>query len=326
MMGLNLENTTSQDFRVTFTARYLGYDLAGSGSELRLDGMVGSDPSLGAELYRPLGSSALFVAPYAGMAHRTFDFIADNAIVARYGRTVSRAGADLGVNLGRLSDLRGGFSIGHVDADVEIGDPGLPQVEGKETGAEVNWRYNSQDSAVVPSRGIAAYTNLTHVFDSPPIAPPPESLRSSAGLTQLGGEMTAFRSIRERNRLFVLGGGGTSFTDKPLPIDQFTLGSPFHLGSYSSGEIRGDSYYILTAGYLQHIGRLPDFLGGAIHAGGWLENGDAFDGWNSATLRTNASLGVIMDTIVGPIILAGSAGFDGRWRTYFGVGRIFSRR
>jgi len=33
-----------------------------------------------------------------------------------------------------------------------------------------------------------------------------------------------------------------------------------------------------------------------------------------------------MDTIIGPVVLAGSAGFDGRWRTYFGVGRIFARR
>ena len=67
-------------------------------------------------------------------------------------------------------------------------------------------------------------------------------------------------------------------------------------------------------------------MGGAIFVGGWLENGDAFDDWNEATLRTNASGGIIMDTLIGPVILAGSAGFDGRWRTYIGVGRIFGKR
>jgi hypothetical protein len=30
-----------------------------------------------------------------------------------------------------------------------------------------------------------------------------------------------------------------------------------------------------------------------------------------------------MDTLVGPVVIAGSWGFDGRWRTYFGVGRMF---
>ena len=46
MLGLNLENTTSEDFRVTFTGRYLAFDVLGSGSELRIDGTLGSDPGL----------------------------------------------------------------------------------------------------------------------------------------------------------------------------------------------------------------------------------------------------------------------------------------
>ena len=35
MLGVNLENTTSSDFRMTATARYLAFDIVGSGSELR---------------------------------------------------------------------------------------------------------------------------------------------------------------------------------------------------------------------------------------------------------------------------------------------------
>ena len=124
----------------------------------------------------------------------------------------------------------------------------------------------------------------------------------------------------------MLGGGGTSFRNMPLPTDQFTLGSPLHLGAYSNGELRGDYYYILTGGYLFQLGRMPDFLGGAIYGGGWLENGDAFDAWSSVRLRTNVSGGVIMDTLIGPVMVAVSAGFDGRWRTYLGVGRIFGGR
>ena len=46
MLGLNLENTTSSDFRITAAARYLAFDTVGSGSELRVDGAVGSDPAL----------------------------------------------------------------------------------------------------------------------------------------------------------------------------------------------------------------------------------------------------------------------------------------
>ena len=64
-------------------------------------------------------------------------------------------------------------------------------------------------------------------------------------------------------------------------------------------------------------------LGGAVFAGGWLENGDAFDEWSRAGLRTNGGVGVVMDTLIGPVMVAGSWGFDGRWRTCLGVGRLF---
>ena len=71
MLGINLENTTSSDFRITATARYLAFDVVGSGSELRIDGTIGSDPHLAAELYRPIGRTPLFVAPYAAAGRRT---------------------------------------------------------------------------------------------------------------------------------------------------------------------------------------------------------------------------------------------------------------
>jgi NTE family protein len=326
MLGLNLENTTSQDFRVTFTGRYLGYDMVGSGSEVRIDATIGSDPALAAALYRPIRSSSIFLEPYAAISHQTFELIQNEAIVAEYGETLTRAGLNIGMNLGPQSDLRIGAYIGRLDATVQVGDPGLPAVSGAGTVTEIQWRMNSQDSPVIPGLGTSAYTTLQHSFDGPEISPPLESQRSSVKLTQLSGETNTFWTLRERNRLFVLAGGGTSFGDHPLPTDQFTLGSPLHLGAYSIGELRGDHYYILTGGLMRQVGRMPDFMGGPVFAGVWLENGDTFDTWSSATLRTNLSGGIIVDTLVGPVIVAASAGFNGRWRTYLGVGRIFGRK
>ena len=75
MLGVNLENTTSSDFRMTFTARYLAFGVLGSGSELRVDGTLGSDPSAAFELYQPIRSSPVTFA------------IRVMPIVARCGRT-----------------------------------------------------------------------------------------------------------------------------------------------------------------------------------------------------------------------------------------------
>ena len=325
MLGLNLENTTSDQFQLSLAARYLRFDVLGSGSELRLDGVAGADPGLAAAMYQPIWRAS-FATVYTGMSNRTFNLIEDDAIVARYAQTISAVGADFGINLGRDSDLRLGATLGWMDANVTIGDPGLPSASGKQTEGHLIWRRNSQDSAIVPSRGINVQAVFTYTFDGPEITvegDPYSPERSSIGLPQLAGEISWFRPLGTDDRIFAVGGLGTSFDHAPLQSDQFALGTPFHLGAYNVGEVRGDHYYLATVGYLRELGRMPDFLGGPVYAGAWLENGDAFNDWRDLTLRTHVSGGLVMDTLVGPVMLAASAGFDGAWRTYIGIGRLF---
>lgn len=323
MLGVNLENTTSSDFRITATARYLAFDTIGSGSELRLDGTIGSNPGLAMELFRPIGATALFVAPYAGVGTVTFNQIDDDAVIARYRQTISRAGLNVGGHLGSRSDVRIGPYIGRTSASIEVGDPGFPEVRGVETGAELVWRVDTQDSPVVPSGGLLSQVRLLRVFNGPDVVVGEQTLDVHAALTQLSGTANHFWSIGARDRVFVYGGLGASFDSTPLPTDEFALGSPFRLGAYDAGELRGPHYYVATGGYFRRVGRLPDFMGGPIFAGGWLENGDAFAEWRHAGWRTNAGAGLVMDTLIGPVVVAGSFSFDGRWRTYLGVGRIF---
>lgn len=323
MLGVNVENTTSSDFCMTATARYLAFDVAGSGSELRFDGTVGTDPSVGVELYRPIGPTPLFLAPYAGVGRATLNLISEDAVIARYKQTIARVGLNAGVNLGARSDLRMGAYVGRSSASVTVGDPGLPELHGKETGAELVWRLDTQDSPVVPTDGVRSQVQLLRIFSGPDVTVRGEPFAFDSSVTQLSGTANQFWSIGPRNRVFVYGGFGTSFHDTPLPTNQFTLGTPFRLGAYDAGELRGAHYYVATGGYLRRVGRLPDFMGGPVFAGGWLENGDAFDVWRLAGWRSNGGAGLVMDTIVGPVILAGSWSFDGRWRTYFGIGRTF---
>jgi NTE family protein len=323
MLGLNLENTTSTDFRISGTARYLAFDTAGSGSELRLDGTVGSEPSAAVELYRPIGPTPFFLAPYAGVGRVTFNLINNDAVIARYKRTIARVGLNAGVNLGMRSDVRIGAYVGRQTASIEVGDPGFPVLRGSETGAELVWRIDTQDSPVVPSRGVASQVRLSHIFKTPDISVGGQPLDFDSSVTQVSAAASRFWSAGPQNRIFGYAAVGTSFDTNPLPTEQFALGSPFRLGAYAAGELRGPDYYVATGGYLHRVGRLPDFMGGPVFAGAWLENGDVFDRWKHAGWRTNAGAGLVMDTIVGPVVLAGTWSFDGRWRTYLGVGRVF---
>jgi NTE family protein len=254
----------------------------------------------------------------------TFNLIARDAVIASYKQTSARVGVNAGVNFGARSDLRIGAYLGHSSASIQVGNPGFPELDGKETGADLVWRVDTQDSPVVPAIGLRSDIRLLRIFHTPDIAARgSQTFDFDTSLTQLSGAASRFWSLGPSNRVFAYGALGTSFDSNPLPTNKFELGSPFRLGAYGTGELRGSHYYVGTGGYLRRVGRLPDFIGGAVFAGTWLENGDAFDEWRHASWRTNGGAGVIMDTIIGPVVLAGSWGFDGRWRTYLGVGRVF---
>jgi NTE family protein len=324
MLGLNLENTTSADFNITATARYLAYDVVTSGSELRIDGTLGSSPAVGIELYEPIRKLPLFATAAGGITRDRITTLANDQILARYALARSRATFGVGANLGRQSDVRINAFVGNVDTDIEIGNPQLPELQGAESGLTAEWRFDGQDSPVVPSTGTHATARLLHVLDAPEgMLDDDNALPIDGRVTQLSGTFNRVWSLGEPNRVFFAGGIGTSFSGRAVRTDQFSLGGAFLLGSYRAGELHGSHFIIGTAGYLRRIARLPDFLGGPVFVGGWLENGDAFDDWDLAVWQKAASVGAILDTLVGPVMLAGSAGFDGRWRTYIGVGRIF---
>jgi NTE family protein len=322
-LGLSLENTTAREFRFGLSGRYLAFDVLGSGSELRIDGSVGSEPSLYGGWYRPIGSSILFVEPHAGVNSKTLVEIEEDRVVATYRQVRTWAGADIGVNLGRLDDLRLGLRTGRLDATVRVGNPSLPELAGAETVADLRWTHDGQDSPVVPSEGLLLRSAIRYFID----APEPRDVvtsRRTEDVTQ--AEFRAFwiRSTGStaRGRLFVLGGAGTSFDREPLPTDQFALGGPFALGAFNQGDQRGDHFMLASGGYLHEIFRMPDFLGGPVFVGGWIETGKAFNAWDEADYAVQGSGGIIADTLVGPMFLSFSAG-SGNFRTYVGIGRVF---
>lgn len=321
MLGFSLENRTSSDFRVQMAARYLSFDVLGSGSELRVDGVIGSDPSAAFSLYRPIFGRRVFVRPYAAATANTLDFIADDQVIAQYNVKEQYVGGDIGLAVSRESEVYGGLRFGHVDASVGAGDPGLPEASGAEDEFRLNFIHDGQDSPVVPSRGLQVLVGLTHYIQSPSV---PGIERTNKGVTQLAGGASRFWSWRRRNRLFAMGSGGTSFDGHP--ISQFPLGYPFRLDAFRIGERRGDHYAAITFGAARQVGRLPDFIGGPVFVGSWLENGSAWDTHQDADIHSQAAVGLVLDTLIGPTIVGTSIGLDGGFRFFFGVGRVVRLR
>ena len=102
-----------------------------------------------------------------------------------------------------------------------VGDPGLPDLEGKETVSELVWRVDTPGQPGVPSRGTYSNMRLSYVFDSPDVSRRvPTSGPASADAAVRRG--TRFWSLSEKQRVFVVGGLGTSFDGSPLAPNQFT--------------------------------------------------------------------------------------------------------
>ena len=323
LIGATLENTTSNEFRFGVGARLLAFDVLGSGTELRVDGALGSEPGIGVSWYRPVGSTPFFIEPLASVRTKRLSIIEDSTIIADYGRRRAFVGVDLGFNPGRVSEIRIGGRIGRSDARVRLGDPSLPEIAGPESSLIATWTYDTQDDPLLPANGAHMVTTATHILRSPDVAGADPN--DGENVTMAEASLTWFRPWRRdrTRRLFVVGGAGHTFEGSPLEIDQFALGGPVRMTAFGIGEARGDHYIYAGGGYLHRLFRLPDFLGRSVFAGGWLESGSAWDRGHDADLTVHGSAGIIADTLIGPVFAGMSAGVKGESRFYIGIGRIF---
>ena len=283
-------------------------------AETRVDVELGSDLATSVEHFQPLGDGPVFVAARAGYSAVTRNFFVDGDPFASYRERRAGAGGDLGLALGTTNEIRVGYDIAAADASLRIGDPFLPEFDGREQAARARWVYDGQDHWIVPTRGTRAETDFRWLFEGPD---------TQAELRQLSLHTSTFFSIGPRDRVFVGFRGGTSFDDTPGPFQQFRLGGPFRLGAFDIDQFQGDHLLSVSGGYLRQVGRLPDFVGGPIYLLGGVEAGSAFDSFDAATVHTDVVGGVVVETSIGPVFVTGSVATTGAGAFYFGIGRIF---
>jgi hypothetical protein len=183
--------------------------------------------------------------------------------------------------------------------------------------------YDGQNSAVAPSSGMRVVGVGRHLLVTPSLPDSFVTPRSNGNLTQteIGG--SSFWSWRNRaERVFVTMAAGSSFGGDPLPTDQFVLGLPLRLDAFEVGERRGNNYGVVTVGYLHAVARLPDFLGGPVLVGTWLENGTAYDVADDVPWYTQLGVGALAETLIGPAFIGFSFG-GGVRRLYIGFGQLF---
>jgi len=317
-LAVNLEGSGVAAFDVSAGARVTFMDVAHHGGEWRNDLLFGSNDLAASEFYQPLGGSPFFAAPYvfaSKFARNSFNGLTR---VAVFGDERAGGGFDLGYNSGRRSEFRIGYELFDAKLDPLVGATGLPTISGSTGEFRARYVWDGQDSPAVPSSGTRVIATLSRALQSP---------GALHAVDQLDVQTSNFIPVGGKTSLVLNVSGGTTFTGAAGPFQVFALGGLFRLGAYLPQEFLGNHYAYSSLGFRRELYRLPEFVGNKVYWSGWYEAGTAFG--NSArsygplVVRGSFNLGVIADTIVGPITVAGSVSPTGQSRVNFSVGRLF---
>lgn len=317
-LAVNVDGSGVAAFDFSAGARVTFMDVAHHGGEWRNDLLFGSSNLAATEFYQPIAQSRFFIAPYSFASKYARNSFTGLTRVAVFGDERAGGGLDFGYDSGRRSEFRLGYEIFEGKLSPLIGAAGLPIVHGSTGLFRARFVWDGQDSPSVPSRGTRVVASLARVLQSPGLLHPIDQLDvQTSNFIPIGGKTSLFTDIA----------GGTTFRGQAGPFQVFTLGGPFRLGAYLPDEFLGNHYAYASLGFRRELYRLPQLVGKRIYWGGWYEAGSAFGTTAGEpgpfVVRGTFNLGVIADTIVGPIAIAGSVSPTGQSRVNFSIGRLF---
>ena len=317
-LAINVDGSGVAAFDFAAGARVTFMDILHHGGEWRNDLLFGSSNLAATEYYQPLGTTKFFAAPYAFASKYARNSFQGLTRVSVFGDERAGGGFDIGYNSGRRSELRLGYELFDAKLSPLIGATGLPIVHGSTGEFRARFVWDGQDSPSVPSSGTRAVATLSRVLQSPDLPRPIDQFDlQTSNVIPLGPKTSLFADVF----------GGTTFRGQAGPFQVFELGGQFRLGAYLPDEFMGNHYAYTSFGFRRELYRMPQLIGKKIYWGGWYEAGTAFGTKahdpGPVVIRGTFNLGVIADTIVGPIAIAGSVSPTGQSRVNFTIGRVF---
>jgi NTE family protein len=299
-------------------ARITFLDLGSYRSELRNDVLVGSHYLLDSEYYHPFTpTSNWFIAPRIGLNSQQFNVYSGNTLLASYRIRQALGGLDTGYGFGRTGELRLGYEGGYEEASPEIGSvPTVPTTSGATGNVRIQYQLNTLDDPVIPRSGVdvTMYTKGYHVNPAAPGAFPLSEIQAQD-----------FIRVSEPSSIFIGVYGGSSYGFK-TGIPAFSLGGSQRLVAWSTNELLTNQYFLGQLGYIRELVKLPPLLGSSVNFLGLLELGKTYklpNGPSPPNLPMDVAGGLLVNTIFGPVLVAGSVGNYGHARFYFRIGRIF---
>ncbi|HXJ04493.1 MAG TPA: patatin-like phospholipase family protein [Candidatus Acidoferrum sp.] len=313
--GFEVDGSESEEVGFTMGTRLTLLDVAGFRSEWRTDILFGNTYGLGSELYRPFTpSSKWFIAPHGDASTRVFKIYEKGNPLADYKLGQAKFGMDIGYGFDRFSELRFGYEVGYLDAQLRLGASVFNSVEGRVGDAKFHYLFDHTDSPVIPRSGVRSETTFRW-FDTSP--------GTAAAFPSLQSNLEYFQPVSAMGSVFVDGEGGTTFGFSHTGIPQFFLGGPLTLSAYGLNELQGNQYYLFRGGYLHDLWTLPPLVGKRVFVIGSYEIAKMYGAPNESKLPNDIAAGILAETVIGPLFVGGSVGDTGHHKWFFQLGRVF---
>jgi NTE family protein len=309
-------NGTEPD-NVTFTmgGRLTFLDIAGYGSELRTDFAFGNTYGISTELYKRFNETTRwFFAPSVSATDSAEWIFSHNNPQADYRLGIAEFGTDLGYAVSRFSEVRAGYEIGYLDANLKLGTPLFQSVKGQVGASRFRFITDHRDDPIIPRRGYFSDLTFQWVNKSP---------GAVGAFPNLELKTEYFKTVSQPSSVFLIAQGGSTIGYDNTGIPQYFLGGTGGLLAYGQNEVRGDQYYLFRAGYLHRLLSLPPFLGNGLYAVTLYEVGKMFNAPGVSRLPNDGAAGVIVRTAIGPVFAGGSVGDTGHATWFFALGRVF---
>ncbi len=307
---------------VTFNlgARVTWHDIGGFRSEWRNDVILFSDYGLRSEYYHPFTPQThWFIAPRGIIDSNPFYLYQKNTLVSELRKETGGGGVDVGYQFGNTSELRVGYEGGWEQYTEKVGDPkAYPAVSGTFADARVQYRLDRLDNPVIPRQGQAADATFLWSNASP--------LATQQFPVLEVGSRNFFR-ISEPSSAFLSVFGGTTF-NYASGLPQFTLGGSQRLVAYGTDELLMDKYLLFQLGYIREMAKLPPLLGSgvyllALYEGAQVGGQPSYVLNKASSYPTDGAMGIVVDTIFGPVEAAYAYGDTGHRKFFFRIGRLF---
>jgi NTE family protein len=313
--GASVKNVT-----LNLGARVTWFDVGGFRSEWRNDITLFSQYGLKSEYYHPFTPQThWFIAPRAQAVNEPFYIYDNNQLVSTYRRSTLGGGVDVGYQFGRTGELRAGYEGGWQDFERQVGNPNeLPSFSGGYGATKVQYKLDRLDDPVIPRAGQSLRSDFLW-YNASPEAPKPYPVLEGAG--------QIFFKLNEPTSLFLNGRAGTTF-DYTTGIPQFSLGGYRWLVAYGTNELLMDKYFLFQAGYLRQLARLPPLLGSGVYLLGVYEAAQVYGPPSTMVNKasgfpTDGAVGLVVNTIFGPVQAAYAYGDTGHHKFIFSIGRLF---